>query len=49
MSKKNLRKAYQKELAVALRTKRVRQERRQEEDFGFVEQADRNQWSHYAG
>lgn len=49
MSKKTLRKAYQKELAMALRTKRVRQERRQEEDFGFVDQSDRNQWGGYAG
>ena len=49
MSKKTLRKAYQKELAMALRTKRVRQERRQEEDFGFVDQSDRNQWGSYAG
>ena len=49
MSKKTLRKAYQKELAMALRTKQTREKRSQEEDFGFVQQADRNQWGNYAG
>lgn len=44
MSKKTLRKAYQKELAMALRTKRVRKERNQEDDFGYVEQSANNQW-----
>lgn len=46
MSKKTLRKAYQKELAMALRTKRVRKERNQEDDFGFVQQDTNNQWGY---
>lgn len=48
MSKKTLRKAYQKELAMALRTKRGREKRSQEEDFGFSPQTSSNQWSYNA-
>lgn len=46
MSKKTLRKAYQKELAMALRTKRERKDRPQEEDFSFSPQNSREQWSY---